>query len=110
MKFQRGRHTPAFILLYIAEKPSYGFELLHRCNEELLDNTIDVAAIYLSLKELEKDNCIISHWEQSTSGPPKKLYQITETGYEKLEEYKHDILERLENLQHFTNVYSKINA
>jgi len=54
MKCKPGRHVAAFILLFLAEKPSYGFELLRDFETNLPINIIDSAAIYRALKKMEE--------------------------------------------------------
>lgn len=110
LKCRPGRHTPAFILLFLAEGPSYGLNLLNKMEELLLDNKIDSAAIYRSLKDLESKNLVISSWDTSDSGPAKKIYNITEDGLNELSLYKNDILQRIQNLSYFVNKYDDLDS
>lgn len=48
------RHTPAFILLYLAQKPAYGALLFKRFEEDIPFNLIDTPALYRALNNLEK--------------------------------------------------------
>lgn len=109
LKFKRGRHTPAFILLFLAEEPSYGLDLFKKMDETLPDNTIDCAAIYRSLSDLEKSGMVQSYWDTVTSGPAKKYYSITEDGLKKLDEYNKDIEGKIANLTFFINKYKTLN-
>ena len=107
-KQKRGRHAPAFILLILAQKPAYGLEILNELNIVCAGNTIDSAAIYRTLKALEKDKRLTSEWVESESGAPKKVYKITKAGRDLLVEYKDDIIECIDNLNNFVKIYNEL--
>jgi PadR family transcriptional regulator PadR len=102
------RHTPAFILLLLAQSDDYGSSLLERLENELPDYKTDSAVIYRTLQELEKTGTVTSYWEHTQSGPPRKWYSITEAGYRQLKEYHKDIEMRLKNLRYFLQVYDTL--
>lgn len=103
-----GRHVPSFILLFLAQKPCYGSTLLGKMEKELPYNPVDSAAVYRSLKELEKTGAVSSYWDTSQPGPAKKWYKITPAGLEKLAEYKDDIEKRRKNLDYFLQTYAEL--
>jgi DNA-binding PadR family transcriptional regulator len=103
-----GRHTPAFILLFLAKEPAYGSLLLTKMEEELPFNLIDGPSLYRSLHDLEKEQAVESYWDTSDPGPAKKWYRITPTGREKLEEFRQDIEMRKKNLEYFLNTFRKL--
>ncbi|MCT4660323.1 MAG: PadR family transcriptional regulator [Tissierellales bacterium] len=109
MKGKTGRHCPAFILLFLANKKSYGFELLKNFETQLPHSKIDSAAIYRALKNLENNGFVVSEWDTSSSGAAKKYYSITESGYKELEEWKKDIELRCENLNFFLEAYNALD-
>lgn len=67
------RHTPAFILLFLAQKPAYGALLFKRLDEEMPFNLIDTPALYRALNGLEKEGAIEAYWDTSEPGPAKKM-------------------------------------
>lgn len=109
-KCKHGRHTPAFILLFLAEDPSYGLDLLKKMDLLLPCNKIDSAAIYRSLKDLEKEELVVSEWDTSNSGPAKKYYKITEEGLKELSKFKQDIEVKLQNLNFFLYKYKDLRT
>ncbi len=109
VKPKRGRHAPAFILLSIAQGPNHGLGILNVMNEMVPNNRLDTAIIYRTLKDLEKEGHITSSWEDSGSGPRKKVYSITEEGYEKLDEYRKDIEKSLSNLMKFVEIHDNLS-
>jgi PadR family transcriptional regulator, regulatory protein PadR len=108
-KGQQYRHTPAFILLLLAQSEAYGASLMIRLESELPAYRTDSAVIYRTLQDLEKTGAVESHWEHEQSGPPRKWYRITEIGRKQLKEYREDIAMRHENLSYFLKVYENIS-
>ena len=103
-----GRHTSAFLLLFLAQEPAYGAFLLNKMNEELPFNLIDGPSLYRSLQDLEKQGAVDSYWDTSEPGPAKKWYRISPTGMVKLEEFRQDIEMRIQNLEYFLNTFNKL--
>jgi PadR family transcriptional regulator, regulatory protein PadR len=104
------RHTPAFILLFLAQKPAYGALLFKRLEEKMPFNLIDTPALYRVLNDLEKAEAIESYWDTSEPGPAKKWYKITQKGMEKLDELKKDIDRRKQDLDFFLETYEKLSS
>ena len=102
-----GRHLPAFILLFLAEEPSYGLRLLNKMAEQMPRINADSAAIYRALQELEQSNAVESYWDTSEPGPAKKWYKITDAGFSILAEFKKDIELRKQNLDYFLSNYAE---
>lgn len=107
-KGQAYRHTPAFILLFLARENLYGAALLSKLQTELPAYNADSAVIYRSLQDLEQEGSVESYWETDTAGPAKKWYQITSKGLEKLSEFNQDIEMRKKNLDYFLESYKRI--
>jgi DNA-binding PadR family transcriptional regulator len=105
---QAYRHTPAFILLFLAHENLYGSALLKSMEKEMPCYHTDSAIIYRSLQELEKEGAVESYWETDTQGPARKWYKITETGLKKLAELKADIELRKKNFDYFLAAYKLI--
>ena len=82
-KSQIKRGTLEFcILLMIKQKPTYGYEII-----STLEKYPIVAArentIYSLLRRLQKEEFIISSWQEGVEGlPPRKYYSITNKGLE----------------------------
>ena len=102
------KHTPAFILIFLAKEKNYGQALLNALNNELPCYKADSAVIYRSLQELEKEGDITSLWETEKTGAPRKWYEITDKGIKKLSEYKTDIENRKKNFEYFIDQYNKL--
>ncbi|MEH7511410.1 helix-turn-helix transcriptional regulator [Gottfriedia acidiceleris] len=101
-----GRHTGAFLLLFLTEGDSYGGKLLQKCEEELPINPIDSSILYRTLKQLETEGAVESYLGTSEQDKPIKMYKITEVGKEKLEGFQINIEEKLKNLTFFLSRYN----
>lgn len=105
---QQSRHLPAFVLLLLAETPMHGGALQSALNERLPSLKADSAAVYRTLKQLEKDGEVESSWLTADSGPAIRVYTVTPAGWDKLEYWRADVAERLENLNHFVAAYGQL--
>ena len=74
------------IILQLLKKNSYyGYSLI----KEISINSsfeINEGTIYPILSRISKENLISSEWRESSSGPPRKYYKITESGLVVLKE------------------------
>jgi len=105
-----GRHTGAFLLLFLTEGDNYGGKLLQRCEEELPINPIDSAILYRTLKKLEEESAVESYLDTSQRDKPKRMYRITSVGKRKLEDFQIDIEEKIKNLSFFQEKYKEWRA
>jgi PadR family transcriptional regulator, regulatory protein PadR len=105
---QQYRHIPAFILLVIAEGPIHGGAIHTALTERMPLFKPDTGIIYRTLQQLEQEHEVVSTWDTSKSGPARKIYSLTDTGWKKLEHWHKDIVMRISNLQYFINTYSSL--
>ena len=102
-----GRHTGAFLLLFLTEGSFYGAELLSKLQTELPHCFTESADVYRSLQEIEQEGLAETFWDIEPSGQPRKIYTITPLGKQALKEHSEDIQMRLENFQYFLNHYKE---
>lgn len=105
---KHGRHTPAFILLFLAEAPSYGAELLSKMEAELPHCFSDSAIVYRSLKEIVKNGWVETSWKLTDNGQQRKWYAITAAGEQALRDQADDIRLRMANFEFFLAHYQAI--
>ncbi len=67
------------LLLLTAEEPSHGYDLLDRL-ASLGVAGADAGGLYRTLRSMEHEGLVRSHWETSTAGPARRTYQLTEEG------------------------------
>lgn len=83
-------YLQACLLLLIAEKPDYGYDLGARINCFGFFEP-DAAATYRALRALERRGEVISSWAPSTSGPARRIYSVTDAGYRALVAQGHEM-------------------
>lgn len=72
------------ILSVIKEKDAYTSEILDTLKSAKL--LVVEGTVYPLLTRLKNDGLLNYRWEESTSGPPRKYYSLTEEGHEFLKE------------------------
>ncbi|BBE31444.1 PadR family transcriptional regulator [Tepiditoga spiralis] len=100
----KGWWLSSIILLLIAEKPSYGYELVERLKEfgiTLIGNG-NMGRIYTFLSDFETNDLITFNWD-TTYSPPRKIYTITDKGLEFLSEIKKE----MDGLKNTIEIYEK---
>ena len=86
---------PVLLFLLKSHGPSYGYELVSKVPAlALTDATIESAALYRALRQLEKNGCVTSKWDTQHNGPARRVYWLTELGKEHFEEWL-DVLEHM---------------
>ncbi|MBA2700804.1 MAG: helix-turn-helix transcriptional regulator, partial [Chloroflexi bacterium] len=73
------------LLLLIAEQPSHGYDLLERMSRLGLDAS-DPGGLYRSLRSMEREELVTSHWETSATGPARRVYRLLPAGRAALDE------------------------
>ena len=89
------------ILNILSQKEAYPSEIIETLKGAKL--IVVEGTLYPLLTRLKNANLLGYKWVESTSGPPRKYYEITEEGKTFLEELKHTWVE----LQTAVNIISK---
>ena len=74
---------PMLILNVLAVAPRHGYGISQALVAAGLQ-PIKGAQLYPTLVRLEDDKTIVAHWEESESGPARKVYELTPLGREQL--------------------------
>lgn len=77
------------ILAILTEGPIHGYELARKISDipHFLVEAPDISGIYRMLKTLEARGMVTSEWGISQKGRPKRLFAITDTGRQCLENW-----------------------
>lgn len=80
-------------LSLLALRPMYGLEI----KKEIEDSTqgrikLGISTMYQLLRRLEKKNLVKGRWENTSIGPPRSYYKITEAGKTVLKAYVSEVL------------------
>ena len=104
----RGMHLRMLdpvILLALQKKPVHGYSLMESLTEYGLEH-IDISILYRTLHQMEDMGWVTSMQEEETSqGPPRRVYKITHAGEKILEEIVADLELRVSEMNKFTNDY-----
>jgi PadR family transcriptional regulator, regulatory protein PadR len=73
------------LLQLLAERESYGYELVQRLHEIGLTEVLE-GTVYPALSRIEREGRVSAVLVASNSGPARKYYRPTPTGYEALAE------------------------
>ncbi len=88
------------LLLLIVEGPTHGYELLEAVRTFGIRLT-DPGSLYRALRAMEHDELVKSWWEDSSSGPPRRTYVLTDIGQAALVVEMQSIRHRIELLSRF---------
>lgn len=79
---------PVVLLLLKKKGRSYGYDLSNDIQEHAMtDAEIERAALYRTLRQLEKNGNVVSEWDVDQGGPARRLYKLTAKGERHLEEW-----------------------
>ena len=92
------RFTEPAILLLLRERPAHGYDLLERLPELTGEQRVEMGNLYRLLRGLEEEGLVTSQWDDTSPGPAKRRYAISERGRHLLEHW----VEALRNSQQRT--------
>jgi DNA-binding PadR family transcriptional regulator len=101
------------VLLFLLKKKgqSYGYELATELPKlALTDASIEVAALYKTLRQLEQNGCVTSAWDVTGKGPAKRVYCLTPHGEEHLAEWITVLDHMARAMTHFVRAAGKQNG
>jgi len=82
-----GASTGLLVLGMLAERASYGYEIVRRLNREAEGLFVwQEGTLYPVLHKLEKDELVRAQWQQADTGRRRKYYYITAKGRDALAE------------------------
>lgn len=69
----------AHLLAMLRGWSAYGYELVQRLNEAGFGE-YNKGSVYRALRQLEQTGLVDSIWDTSTTGPARRMYQLTQAG------------------------------
>lgn len=67
------------VLALLRERPRYGFELVRELSE-VAGLLTSEGTIYPLLSRLRRDGLVVTTWQESGTGPPRRYYALTDDG------------------------------
>jgi len=79
---------PVLLLILKEKKHSYGYDLSGELSRySFTDSEIENAVLYRTLRRLEANGYVISHWDVGEPGPARRVYSLTREGNKHLREW-----------------------
>jgi PadR family transcriptional regulator, regulatory protein PadR len=93
------------ILVMLREWNSYGYEMMERMAEFGLE-AVNPGTLYRTLRHMEKNGAVKSAWDTSKSGPPRRMYSITDAGEAYLQFWAKSLEQYQRNMDAFFRIYT----
>jgi len=96
------------VLLVLHKRDAYGYELTEDVKAYGFGepDPVDASLIYRTLRWLEENNMVVSRWDtESSAGPARRVYQLTEEGDRYLAAWMADLDETAHLLESFVAEY-----
>jgi len=103
------RFVEPCLLFFLAQKDSYGYELMTKLENFGFPKTNpDPAMVYRTLRYLEKEGFVVSKWDTKGTGPAKRNYGLTQKGIGLLHLWAECISGRKQVLEKFIKQYRQL--
>lgn len=89
------------ILLIVKKEPAYSSDIIQKLQEAKL--IVVEGTLYPLLSRLKNSELLSYLWVESTQGPPRKYYQLTEKGEQFLKELENSWEELTNTITHIRN-------
>lgn len=94
------------LLLLLFQRPSHGYDLLDRLAQAGLSiGAPDPAAVYRTLRQMERDGMVISRWDPSKHGPRRRTYELSSEGEDLLHTWAQSIRQNRLVLDRYLALY-----
>lgn len=92
------------LLLALAKKPAHGYELIERLSD---DGSVvpDPGNFYRVLRTLEEDGFVCSTWDTQNAGAARRVYELTDYGFEFLHTWTVTLQQLHQSLGRFLSEY-----
>ena len=92
------------LLFHLAQKAAHGYELMEQLGEEG-GAAIDPALLYRTLHRFQEQGLVSSTWDPESSGPPRRVYEITADGLAVLHAWAVELRHTRDRLDRFLRAY-----
>ena len=98
-------YLAAWLLVMLKRSHLHGYEIMKELREEF-GIACDPGTLYRTLRQLEGNELIASHWDAHDQGPARRVYELTDRGRAALERWNVTLHEYRSNLDAFFRVYA----
>lgn len=94
------------LLLLLREEDAYGYALHAKLEEFGFDvECFDPTLVYRSLKGMEDEQWVNSHWEEASQGPKRRVYTLTTEGNRQLDQWMMAIRQTQSDIERLLDRY-----
>jgi len=86
------------VLSMLERRDCYGYELVNEISKNIL---ISEGTIYPLLRRLRVEGFVTTYLKESTEGPPRKYYELTDLGKSKENSFKNEWFSFVKNVNNF---------
>ena len=101
------RFAEPALLLLLRERPAHGYDLLERLPELTGEARVEMGNLYRLLRALEEEELVSSEWDDSSPGPAKRRYALTEHGAHLLDHWAEALRRSQERTARFLARYEE---
>ena len=102
----RRRWMEPFVLVLLAGGGTHGYSIIAQLGEIGITGTnVDVGQVYRTLRDLEASGHVTSRWSDDPTGPRRREYSLTTSGYAELDEWAAVMKERTRLIAEFDARY-----
>jgi len=92
------------LLLILEQGESHGYDLATALQPFGIGD-VNPSLVYRALRDMEMTGLVDSEWDtETTAGPARRVYQVTDAGHSRLDEWVRDLSETDRVLHHFLEV------
>ena len=102
----RRRWMEPFVLVLLAGGGAHGYAIIAQLEEMGITGTsVDIGQVYRTLRDLESAGHVTSQWSDDPTGPRRREYRLTSSGYAELDEWAAVMKERTRLIAEFDARY-----
>ncbi len=94
-------------MLLLRERPAHGYELLEHLPGLTGEQRVEMGNLYRLLRALEEEDLLSSEWDETSPGPAKRRYAITERGRALLDQWVDALRRSQERSERFLERYEE---
>ncbi|MDR9756083.1 MAG: helix-turn-helix transcriptional regulator [Thermacetogeniaceae bacterium] len=96
------------LLILLKQRSSHGYDLLQQLTEFGFSERLDPGSVYRTLRRLEDEGSVTSHWDVGEGGPARRLYSLSDEGEEMLHAWAVHIRQQRKRMDAFLERYQSI--
>lgn len=102
----RRRWMEPFVLVLLAGGGAHGYAITAQLEDMgITDGSVDLGQVYRTLRDLEQAGQVTSSWSTQPVGPQRRDYELTDLGYEAIDEWAAVMKERARLIAEFNARY-----